>query len=244
MTNEKTDTRRMKAVFVLTATLAFVTSPLWSAGFGGFDANAYPNPQNDPPIQPAGYAFSIWGVIYLWLVVSSGYGLFARADDAEWDRVRWPLTVSLIVGAPWISVAVISPVWATVMIWVMLISALWALFVAPAEDRWLLAAPIALYAGWLSAASLVALGLLGAGYGVIAGETGWAWAMLLAALVLATAVQKNVAWMPVYSVGVVWALIAVAVRNWPGDPALAMLAIFGAGWLAWSAARGQATAQA
>lgn len=243
MTDEMTDNRRMKAIFVLTATLAFVTSPLWSAGFGGFDPNAYPNPQVDPPIQPAGYAFSIWGVIYLWLLASAGFGLFARADDAEWDRVRWPLTISLVVGAPWISVAVISPVWATVMIWVMLFSALWALFAAPAKDRWLCAGPIALYAGWLSAASLVALGLLGAGYGVIAEETGWAWAMLLAALVLATAVQRNVAWMPVYSVGVVWALIAVAVRNWPGEMALAMLAVFGARWLAWSAVRGLTTTQ-
>ncbi|MEM9477275.1 MAG: hypothetical protein AAGA71_18425 [Pseudomonadota bacterium] len=235
---EGADNRRMKAIFVLTATLAFVTSPLWSSGFGGFDPNAYPNPQIDPPIQPAGYAFSVWSVIYLWLLFSAGYGLFSRADDPAWDRVRWPLTISLVVGAPWISVAVISPVWATVMIWVMLISALWALFAAPAQDRWLCAAPIALYAGWLSAASFVALGLLGAGYGVIAGETGWAWAMLLAALALGTAVQKNLAWMPIYSVGIVWALIAVAVRNWPGDPALAMLSVFGAGWLAWSALRG------
>ncbi|MEL6643941.1 MAG: hypothetical protein AAFQ79_08405 [Pseudomonadota bacterium] len=238
MTDETTDNRRMKAIFVATATLAFVTSPFWSAGFGGFDPNAYPNPQIDPPVQPAGYAFAIWSVIYLWLMISAGFGLVARADDAEWDRVRWPLMVSLVVGAPWISVAVISPVWATVMIWVMLISALWALFAAPVKDRWLLAAPIALYAGWLSAASLVALGLLGAGYGVVAGETGWAWAMLLAALVLATAVQKNVVWMPVYSMGVVWALIAVAVRNWPADVGLVTLALFGAGWLAWSAVRG------
>lgn len=29
-------------------------------------------PQVDPPVQPAGWAFSIWSEIYLWLIVSAG----------------------------------------------------------------------------------------------------------------------------------------------------------------------------
>ena len=37
--------------------------------------------------------------------------------------MRWPLIVSLVVGTPWISVAQMSPVLATIMIWVMLIGA-------------------------------------------------------------------------------------------------------------------------
>ena len=31
-------------------------------GFGGFDANQFPVPQVNPSVQPAGYAFSIWGL--------------------------------------------------------------------------------------------------------------------------------------------------------------------------------------
>ena len=179
-----TDSRRMKAILTLTAAIAFASSPLWTSGFGGFSPDSYPNPQNDPPVQPAGYAFSIWGVIYLWLIVSAGFGLVARADDAGWDRVRWPLIVSLVVGTPWISVAQMSPVLATIMIWVMLIAALAAMIRAPKADRWLLSAPLGLYAGWLTAASFVALGLLGAGYGIAMAEIGWAWAGLLGAMVL------------------------------------------------------------
>ncbi len=226
--DDQTDTRRMKAVLVLAAALAFVSSPFWSSGFGGFDPNAYPVPQVDPPVQPAGYAFSIWGVIYLWLLASAGYGLFVRAESAGWDATRWPLMVSLVVGAPWISVAILSPVWATVMIWVMLGSALLALLRAPVEDRWLLQAPIALYAGWLTAASFVATGLLGAGYGVIAGGVGWAWAMLLAALAVGIAVQRNLPGQPFYGAAIVWALIAVAVQNIDGSVAVAALALIGA----------------
>jgi hypothetical protein len=66
-------------------------------------------PVDDPPIQPAGWAFAIWGVIYLWLVASAGYGLFKRDVDPGWDATRWPLFVSLGIGASWIAVAMIAP---------------------------------------------------------------------------------------------------------------------------------------
>lgn len=209
------DTMRMKAVFVFAATLAFVTAPLWSKGFGGFDPNLFPIPQVDPPVQPAGYAFSIWGVIYLWLLAHAGMGLFARSDDAGWDRTRWPLLVSLVPGSVWITVAQMNAVWATVLIWVMLGGALVALLSAPAgRDRWLLAAPLGLYAGWLTAASCVSLGLLGAGYGVLAGELVWAWIGLIVALGLALGMQNLRSTPPEYGIAVAWALVGIAVANW------------------------------
>lgn len=228
---------RMKAILVLTATLAFVTSPLFSGAFGGFAADRFPVPQNDPPVQPAGYAFSIWGLIYGWLLVHAVFGLLRRDTDAAWDAPRWPLILSLAVGASWIPVALINPVWATVLIWVMLIAALAALFgTASRPDRWLLQAPVAIYAGWLTAASFVALGVVGAGYGVLTGSTGWAWIALLAALALAAAVQLRLRRAPEYGVTVAWALVAVAVTNWGQDWALTALACAGAvlmGWLGW-----------
>jgi|GEM_PF-5700137 len=66
----------------LIATLAFVLSPLVTEPFSGFERDQFPIPQIDPPVQPAGYAFGIWGLIYLWLVVSAIYGAAARRDDA------------------------------------------------------------------------------------------------------------------------------------------------------------------
>jgi len=50
----------MKAILVLIAALAFAITPFLSPEFGGFDPNLYPMPQDDPPVQPAGWAFSIW----------------------------------------------------------------------------------------------------------------------------------------------------------------------------------------
>jgi hypothetical protein len=94
---------------VLVATLSFVASPYVTDGFAGFDPDLFPIPQDRPPVQPAGYAFAIWGLIYLWLIVHAGFGLFQRADDAGWDAPRWPLFVSLGLGTGWIAVANTSP---------------------------------------------------------------------------------------------------------------------------------------
>nr|WP_240769056.1 hypothetical protein [Paracoccus liaowanqingii] len=49
------------ARMVLLAALAFAASPLIFPGFAGYDAGRFPIPQVDPPVQPAGWAFSIWG---------------------------------------------------------------------------------------------------------------------------------------------------------------------------------------
>jgi hypothetical protein len=208
------DDRRMKAILIAAAALAFASAPFWTDGFGGFDPNRYPDPQIDPPVQPAGYAFAIWGPIYLWLLAHAGFGLFARDEDGPWDRTRWPLFLSLAIGASWISVAQRSPILATILIWIMLAGALMALMRTPARDRWLLAGPLGLYAGWLTAASFVALALLGGGYDIIFGETAWAWIALLTALATVLAIQSRVPHAPEYGLAAAWAFVAVAVQNW------------------------------
>jgi hypothetical protein len=62
----------------LVASIAFVVHALPAEPFTGFDPDQMPVPVDDPPIQPAGWAFAIWGVIYLWLLASAGFGLFKR----------------------------------------------------------------------------------------------------------------------------------------------------------------------
>ncbi|MEM1352820.1 MAG: hypothetical protein AAGF27_10770, partial [Pseudomonadota bacterium] len=145
------------AILCLTFSLTFAASTLLVPDFGGFRADQFPVPQEDPPVQPAGYAFAIWGVIYLWLIVGMGYGLLKRADDPDWHAMRIPLCVSLAVGSIWLPIAVSSAVWAAILIWVMLIPALIALFRAPSQDTGYALLPVGLYTGWLSAASCVAL---------------------------------------------------------------------------------------
>lgn len=230
------------AVLSVVLCLTFAGSTFWVPDFGGFDPNQFPIPQIDPPVQPAGYAFAIWGVIYAWLLVGMGYGLLKRAVDPNWHAMRLPLCLSLAIGSIWLPVAVHSPVWAAVLIWAMLIPALLALFRAPRHDAGWAAAPVGLYAGWLSAASCVALGLVAAGYGFLSEDVA-AFAFIFLALVIASAVQSRLKRTPSYGIAVLWALVAIVVQNQSAQPNVAALSAGGALallvpiWKAWRGGR-------
>jgi hypothetical protein len=219
---------RFKALLLLCATLVFVAGPFLVPQFGGFDPDLYPYPQIDPPVQPAGYAFALWGVIYVWLLFHAIIGLVRRHSAADWDPMRIPLLISLLIGAGWLPVAEVSPIWAQVMIFAMLGFAMIAMQRAPVLDPWLARAPVALYAGWLTAASFAGLGLLGAGYGLVFGELGWAYICLIAAFSVALLGRKMRPDAPFYPLGVAWALIAIAAKNWDYSWGLVGLAGLGA----------------
>ncbi len=210
---------RISAFLVLLFTVTFVASPLVATGFKGFTADQFPIPQADPPVQPAGYAFAIWGVIYLWLLIGAGYGVWKAADHPDHAAMRLPLAISLLIGTFWLTAANAAPVLATVMIVVMALAAIAAMLNAGFERPWLLAGPVALYAGWLTAASGVAIGVVLGGYGLLSAQVS-ALLCLVAVLGVALAVQaaRPTAW--TYPLAVIWALAGVivanlATQNWP-----------------------------
>ncbi len=175
------------------------------------------------------------------LLLGTGFGLLNRADHSDWDRHRWPLIISMVLGAAWIPVAQFSPFWATVLIWLMLITAIWALLGAGTRDRLWLRAPIALYAGWLTAASAVALALMLAGHGIVEQTTAAILALGLG-LVIASAVQRLRPDAPEYSAIVIWALIAVIVTNLdPLNIAVLGLSVAGIAALILTALKARAT---
>lgn len=219
--------RLVVALLALVLSIAFAVSPFFVQEFAGFDPDQFPIPQEDPPVQPAGYAFAIWGIIYGWLVLGMTWGLIKAAKDGQWHDMRLPLCLSMAVGAIWLSVAVASPVWASVLIWLMLLSALAALFLAPVEDASWAALPVGLYAGWLSAASCVSLGLLAAGYGWL-DETTAALVFVGLAIAIGAFVQAALGRTPTYGVAVIWALAAVVVQNIETVPMVAYVAGGGA----------------
>ena len=232
------DGDRMKAVLVVAATMGFVSSPFWSAGFGGFNPDAFPVPLNDPPTQPAGYVFSIWGLIYLWLLVSAFYGLLRRAENDNWDAGRWWVIASLGLGTPWISVANASPVLGTILIMGMLVTALRALFLTPTDDRWMLRLPLALYTGWLTAASGVSLSVLAVGYGA---SEYWPVIALVLAVLVGVAVQLTLERAPTYGAAIAWGLLGVVVKNVStGGIVLAAIALFSTVVILWTAYRSEA----
>ena len=204
---------RLPALILLCVTVAFGLAPLVTPPFTGYDPSLFPVEIGRPAIQPAGYAFSIWSVIYLWLIAHAVFGLWKRAADPVWEPSRLPLTVAIALGVVWLWIAGQSAIWGTVTIWIMAAAALAAFLRAPTEpDRWLLSAPLAIFSGWLTAAAAVSTGVLIAGYGMLSNN--WsALAMLAVVLGIALVVQRRKPRMPVYGLTVVWALVGVIVVN-------------------------------
>lgn len=137
------------AYVTLALAIAFAAAPLVTEPFTGYSASQLPYPQPDPVIQPIGPAFSIWIVIYLWLIVGAGFGALRAADGSSWHEMRKPLSISLAIGVCWLWVANASPILATVLILAMTITAILAMRRAGRSKRIWKRGPIGLYAGWL-----------------------------------------------------------------------------------------------
>jgi hypothetical protein len=206
----------IKPWLLLVAVVAFFIAPFVSPPFTGYDPGMFPVVIDRPFIQPAGYAFSIWGLIYTWLAAHALFGVIKRRDDAAWDATRLPLAGSALLGAVWLAIAGVAPVTATIVIWLMLGLAVLAVMRAdPVCDRWLLVAPIAIYAGWLSAAAAVSLGVILAGFGWLS-NAGSAISMLALVLAIAVTLQLRRRGVLEYGATVIWALAGVIAVNW-GD---------------------------
>jgi len=239
--SDRVDSARMRAILTLTAAVAFIGLSYAAPEFRGYSTDQMPHAVPQPPVQPVGYAFSIWGVIYLWLLISAGFGLIKRAENRQWNRHRWALIGSMVLGAGWLWLALVSPIAATISIFAMLALALLALKRTPTQDYWLLRAPVGLYAGWLTAACFVSLGVLVAGYGLIGGRTA-ALVMIVLAAAVAAGVMLRLRPGGSYPIAVGWGLAGIAVANVGryGDVmALAMLGVVLLAALWWYTGRQQ-----
>ncbi|AUR01112.1 tryptophan-rich sensory protein [Phaeobacter inhibens] len=218
------------AYVTLALAIAFAAAPLVTEPFTGYSASQLPYPQLDPIIQPIGPAFSIWIVIYLWLIVGAGFGALRAADGSSWHEMRKPLSISLAIGVCWLWVANASPILATVLILAMTITAILAMRRAGRRKRIWKRGPIGLYAGWLTAASAVSISIVVPGYGLmnpqIAGVI-----CLVAALAVAWVVQSHHPTASTYTIAVCWAIGGIVINQWGSDNWL-IVALAGLGWIA------------
>ncbi|MCU0803118.1 MAG: hypothetical protein MUD11_15390 [Rhodobacteraceae bacterium] len=216
----------LRALLLLAATIAFGAAPLVTPPFTGYDPGIFPVEIARPSIQPAGYAFSIWALIYIGLIVHALFGVLRRMKDAAWNVVRLPMAASIAIGTIWLWIAPDYPITATAAIWAMLGLAGLAFLRVSAQDRLLLATPIAIYTGWLTAAANVSLGVVVAGYGWLT-DTEAAAAMLALALTIGVSVQLRRPADFAYGLTLIWALIGIVVVNWQPNFTVSALAAGG-----------------
>jgi len=245
----------MREFMVLALAIGQLVLPpfLFSQGFNAQQA-AVPIASAPNPATPAGYAFIIWGFIYIGSLALAAYQFLpAGRSDPLMPRIGWFCAAGFALCLVWLAAARFGPVWLTVpVIWGMLI-ALGAAFLivmrqpAPLTglQQAMVAVPLALYFGWLSAAAFVNAADVLPGYGFERfGLSAESFGIVIIALasVLTMIVVANTGAYPAYALTVGWALAAIIVRN--GTPfhgssvssaaAIGILLVFAVAVLVWT----------
>lgn len=204
----------------------------------GLSPQAFSRP-GDATLRAAPYAFAIWGLIYSGLLAMGVFEVLPAGRRSGIARtLLWPSIGALAGITAWVMAAAADLRWLTVA----LIAASCALVVTPLVrareqlsgagrgERWLVIWPLALLAGWLTAASvlnalnvLTSEGLIQPGTNLI-----WAWGGILVATVF-SAVITLVSRQWIYAAPVSWGLIGIFVaERSDGDLATAWPALGGA----------------
>ena len=180
------------------------------------------------PVVPAGYAFSIWSVIFL---LAAAYGIWqflpANRGSALARRTGWPLAGSFAANTLWQVTSQLTGSVGFGLLLIILISlacALTALFLArgTAEPgfgpRWIVVPLTGLLAGWLTAASFVNLSSAARQAGILP-ENGMA-ATLAAVVILFAAggaaaaltwlLRRDAGW---FAAALLWAFTGVVAAN-------------------------------
>lgn len=194
--------------------------------------------EGDPPIVPAGYAFSIWGFIYAGCIVFGIYQCFRGRGDEILLRDLRPWMASAFLGVSvWLILASNRLNWATVICIVWILVSLVGAFTALTQvgvlrswgERLCVWLPLSVFTGWVTVATFAntsaALRISG-WQNVLLSEATWTVIMLLAAGSIASGVimgSGNAA----YGLTVVWALVAIVVANVAEKPNLSIAIVAG-----------------
>lgn len=220
MENPITGTDRLRSILVLAATLGMIGFN-WIAAtgrLGGVQTNEISD-KYQTLVTPAGYAFSIWSLIYLGIIVFSIYQMLP-ANVARVRSVRSLYIFSCALNCAWLyfwhsdQIVICFFILLALCITLFFIN---LIFRRPETfvDRWVAKAPFEIYFGWTTAAMLVnfAIMLKSAGMpGSPGAEKLLAIVLILIAGSLAVLIRLKL-YNYLYPLAIAWALTAIAVKQ-------------------------------
>ncbi|MFP7494449.1 tryptophan-rich sensory protein [Terribacillus saccharophilus] len=183
--------------------------------------------------QPAGYAFSIWGVIYIFALIWVIRLFFRSTREKEWyGKAAGAFIASCIFNIAWLfsfhyelfSLSIIP----MVALLVSLIILYQAISVSPDRRKFDLF-PFSIYIGWVSVATILNVGILFVSLGVdnidgwlLSGEV-WTIILLIIGAILAIGFM-HVFRDSIYPLVFIWAYVAIASARAEDFPAITAVA--------------------
>lgn len=204
--------------------VVFVNGLAGSTTLIGGKTTAQISDANPTLITPAGYVFSIWGVIYVLLGIFVVFQALPSEKEREYrEKVGWLFILSSILNIVWLFLWQFEYLSFSVVIMFLLLAALILIYLrlgigkskVQLREKIAFHLPFSVYLGWITIASIanVAATLVSInwdGFG-ISPET-WAIIIAITALLIAILVvlaRKDFA----YGLVVIWALLGIAVKQ-------------------------------
>jgi len=198
----------------------------------------------DSLFTPAGYAFSIWGIIFLGLIVFGVFAVylaFTKPDKYHHVEKAIPLMIGVnLLNGAWVYYWLTEDILMSVIIMFLMFSWFLRIIIQLKMELWdapckviaLIWWPIDLYFGWIMVAFVanVSSYLNYTGFSMGLQERTWVIIMIgVVTLINFLLVQKR----NLREVGLVavWALVAIAVRHWNSEIAIAYPAAGAAAFL-------------
>ncbi len=153
-----------RRVLVLVSALFSILVAYSQVSMGWGQSQAEFAAEGDSTLRVAAYAFSIWGLIYIGLLIYAVRQLLPRTGESQLiNRLGWPSVVAFVGIGGWIVAAAYDWRWMTVilifMAWLALLLPLLSLastiraLPLMHADRTTVVWPLAALAGWLTAAA-------------------------------------------------------------------------------------------
>lgn len=188
---------------------------------------------------PAGYAFSIWGLIYLGLlafVIYQARSLFKKVED-DWPvkQIGWWFIISCVANSLWVIAWLYDFIEVSVILMIVLLVSLIRIIYAtrmelddlPLKKIAFVWWPFCLYSGWISVALIADISawltkMNWNGFGI----PGTSWAIIM--IIIAGIINLIITWkrnMREFGLVGAWALVAIAVANWDSEKYIKSVAI-------------------
>jgi translocator protein len=224
---------RLKPFLVIIATLG-VIAVNWMASKGyinnvstGYISDKYPT-----FITPSGYAFAIWGLIYLGLILFSIYQALSR-NESRLRSIRTPYILSCVANCAWIYLWHYESILGSLAVIFVLLGTLVYINLrlrdADSTAEILLAqTPLALYFGWVTVAVILNFAIAFVYLGLTVSDQA---ATTIACILIAVAAALGAIIRPVvansaYPLAIAWALTAIALKQ-SGKTAIVFFCAFG-----------------
>ena len=218
MSNENSQDRFRAVLVLLAAVATIVFNTLAAMGYVNGVTPDQVSAKYETVLTPAGYAFSIWTLIYVGLIAFSVYQLLP-SQIVRFRRVRTLVIASCVLNCGWVFFWHQERIGACLVLIIGLALVLgliiWQLGTADSAREWLVArAVFGLYFGWVTCAAFVniLIWLQYSGIITVSAATPIAAAFILMAAGIAVLVRWRLSDF-MFPLAVAWALTAISVKQ-------------------------------